>query len=110
VVLGALPFVALGFAIGNVINPTGVGPIINLSFFALSFASGIFVPLSQLPDVLQNIAPYSPFYLLGQLAWHAIGAQTGSISNAIWLLALYGIIFFGLAVFAFRREEQHTFG
>lgn len=110
VVLGALPFVALGFAIGNVINPTGVGPIINVSFFVLSFASGIFVPLSQLPDVLQNIAPYSPFYLLGQLAWHAVGAQSGSIGNAVWLLALYGIIFFGLAVFAFRREEQHTFG
>ncbi|HEV2581598.1 MAG TPA: ABC transporter permease [Ktedonobacteraceae bacterium] len=56
-VLGVLPFILFGFAIGNVVNPTGAAPIINLSFFVLAFASGVFVPLSQLPDVLQNIAP-----------------------------------------------------
>ena len=109
-VLGVLPFILLGFAIGQVINPNGAAPIVNLSFFILAFASGIFVPLSQLPDVLQNIAPYSPFYRLGQLAWNAVGVQTSSISEAIWLLALYAVVFFALAVLAYRREEQNTFG
>jgi ABC-2 type transport system permease protein len=107
-VLGVLPFILLGFAIGNVVNPTGATPIINLSFFVLAFASGIFVPLSQLPDVLQNIAPYSPFYRLAQLAWSAVGVQSESIGEAIWLLALYTIIFFSLAIFAYRREERHS--
>jgi ABC-2 type transport system permease protein len=109
-VLGVLPFILLGFAIGQVINPTGAAPIVNLSFFILAFASGIFVPLSQLPDVLQNIAPYSPFYRLGQLAWNAVGVQTGSIGEAVWLLALYAVVFFGLALYAYRKEERHTFG
>ena len=109
-VLGVLPFILLGFAIGNMVNPTGATPIINLSFFILAFASGIFVPLSQLPDVLQNIAPYSPFYRLAQLAWNAVGVQTGSIVDAVWLLALYGVVFFGLAIFAYRIEERHSFG
>jgi ABC-2 type transport system permease protein len=109
-VLGVLPFILLGFAIGNVVNPTGATPIINLSFFILAFASGVFVPLSQLPDVLQNIAPYSPFYRLGQLAWNAVGVQTGSIGDAVWLLLLYSAVFFGLAIFAYRSEERHSFG
>ena len=109
-VLGVLPFILLGFAIGNVVNPTGATPIINLSFFVLAFASGVFVPLSQLPDVLQNIAPYSPFYRLAQLAWNAVGVQTGSIIDAVWLLALYGVVFFGLAILAYRTEERHSFG
>jgi ABC-2 type transport system permease protein len=109
-VLGVLPFILLGFAIGQVINPTGAAPIINLSFFVLSFASGVLVPLSQLPNALQTIAPYSPFYRLGQLAWHAVGVQTSSIGEAVWLLALYGVVFFTLALFAYRREERHTFG
>jgi ABC-2 type transport system permease protein len=109
-VLGVLPFIALGFVIGNVVNPAGATPIINLSFFILAFASGVFVPLSQLPDVVQNIAPYLPFYRLGQLAWNAVGVQTGSIGDAVWLLALYGIVFFGLAIFAYRIEEQRSFG
>jgi ABC-2 type transport system permease protein len=109
-VLGVLPFILLGFAIGNVVNPTGATSIINLSFFILAFASGIFAPLSQLPDVLQNIAPYSPFYRLAQLAWNAVGVQTGSIGEAVWLLALYGVVFFALAILAYRTEERHSFG
>jgi ABC-2 type transport system permease protein len=109
-VLGVLPFIVLGFAIGNVVNPTGATPIINLSFFILAFASGVFVPLSQLPDGLQTIAPYSPFYRLAQLAWNAVGVQTGSIGDAVWLLALYGVVFFGLAILAYRSEERHSFG
>jgi ABC-2 type transport system permease protein len=109
-ILGVLPFILLGFALGNMINPTGAAPIFNLSFFVLAFASGIFVPLSQLPDILQKIAPYSPLYRLGQLAWHAVGVPTGSISDAIWQLAIYTIIFFSLALYAYRREERHTFG
>lgn len=109
-VLGVLPFILLGFALGQVISPAGAAPIVNLSFFALAFASGIFVPLSQLPTVLQNIAPYSPFYRLSQLAWNAAGVQTGSITEAVWLLALYAVLFFAVALYAYRREEQHTFG
>jgi ABC-2 type transport system permease protein len=108
--LGVLPFILLAFAIGQVINPTGATSLINLSFFALAFASGIFVPISQLPTILQNIAPYSPFYRLGQLAWSAVGVQTGSIGGAVALLALYAVVFFVLAIIAYRKEERHTFG
>ena len=108
--LGVLPFILLSFALGQVINPTGAAPLVNLSFFALAFASGIFVPLSQLPDVVQNLAPYSPFYCLGQLAWNAIGVPTGSMTNAIWLLLLYGVVFYALALLAYRREDRNTFG
>ena len=110
-VLGVLPFILLGFAIGLVINPTGATPIVNLSFFILAFASGVFVPLSQLPQVVQNLAPYSPFYRLAQLAWNAVGAQTtGSIGEAVLLLALSAVVFFALALYAYRKEERYTFG
>jgi ABC-2 type transport system permease protein len=108
--LGALPFVALGFAIGNVVSPTSAAPIINLSFFVFAFASGIFAPLSQLPDIVQSIAPYLPLYRLAQLAWSAVGVQTGSIGEASGLLLLYGVFFIGFAIFAYRAEERRAFG
>ena len=108
--LGILPFLLLGFAIGNVVSPTSATPIVNLSFFVLSFASGVFVPLTQLPDIIQNIAPYSPFYRLAQLAWNAVGVQTGSLTPAYWLLALYTVVFGVLALLAYRGEERHSFG
>ena len=108
--LGVVPFLLLGFVLGNVVSPTGATPIINLSFFILAFASGVFVPLSQLPDTLQAIAPYSPFYRLAQLAWHAVGVQTESIAPAVWLLLLYGVVFCVLAIVAYRAEERRSFG
>jgi ABC-2 type transport system permease protein len=92
------------------VNPTGATAVINLSFFILAFASGIFVPLAQLPDVLQNIAPYSPFYRLGQLAWNAVGVPTDPPGAAVGLLALYAVLFFVLALLAYRREERRAFG
>lgn len=108
--LGALPFVALAFAIGNVVNAAAATPIINLSFFAFAFASGIFAPLSQLPDLLQNIAPYLPLYRLAQLGWSVVGVRGVDIGMALMLLVLYALVFFGLAAFAYRTEERHTFG
>ena len=66
--------------------------------------------LSQLPDLLQNIAPYLPLYRLAQLGWNAVGVQTGDIGTALLLLVLYSIVFLGLAIYAYRAEERHTFG
>ncbi|RAQ94095.1 ABC transporter permease [Thermogemmatispora tikiterensis] len=44
--LGVLPFILLGLAIGNLVNPAGATSVLNLSFFILAFASGVFVPLT----------------------------------------------------------------
>jgi len=93
--------------------PTTAAPIINVSFLIFSFASGIFVPLSQLPDFLQNVAPYLPLYRLAQLAWNAVGiqfVQNGSTGEAVLLLILYGVAFLGLAILAYRKDEQRSFG
>jgi ABC-2 type transport system permease protein len=108
--LGALPMVCLAFALGYLVNPTSATSIINLSFLVLSFASGVFVPLAQLPTALQEIAPYSPLYRLAQLAWNAVGVRTGAIGDTVWLLALYGVAFLGLAIVSYRSEEQRSFG
>jgi ABC-2 type transport system permease protein len=108
--LGSLPFIALGFAIGYTANPSAVAPITNVSFLIFSFASGIFVPLSQLPDFIQNIAPYLPLYRLAQLAWNVVGVQSGSLGEAVLILILYGVVFLGLAILAYRVDEQRSFG
>lgn len=109
--LGALPFIALGFAVGYLASPNAAVPIINITFLVLSFASGLFIPKNQLPDFVQQIAPYLPTYRYGQLAWNAIGYDMKEpVSTPIlWLLA-YGIVFVLIAVRAYRREEQKTFG
>lgn len=108
--LGAVPFVALGFCIGYLVNPASAAPITNLSFLVLSFASGIFVPLTQLPTVVQNIAPYLPLYRLAQLGWNTVGVHTDPVSDAIWWLVGYGLVFALAAVLIYRQEERRVFG
>lgn len=108
--LGSLPLIALGFAIGYIINPASAPVVLNLVGLTLSFASGYFAPINEMPHVIQQIAPYLPTFRLGELAWDAIGAQTSDtmLSNILWL-AGYGVVFAALAIWGYGREEQRTF-
>jgi ABC-2 type transport system permease protein len=107
--LGAVPFIALGTFIGYRFNPTAVSPIISIAFFLMAFASGIFVPLSQLPSFVQQVASYLPMYWLAQLGWNAVGAQTTAIGTDVFWLLVYGLVFIAAAILAFWRNEQQTF-
>ena len=109
--LGSLPFIALGFAIGYLANPNAAAPIIQIVFLILSFASGLFIPVTMLPPFVQQIAPYLPTNRFGQLVWDAVGARTHDslLSNIVWL-AGYGLVFVVVASRAYQREEKRSFG
>lgn len=70
--LGTVAFSPMGAAIAYWVRPKAATTIVNLAFLPLAFLSGFFFPLSALPQVLQNIAPYLPTYHFGQLAWAAM--------------------------------------
>jgi len=107
--IGLLPFVALGFATGYIASPSSAAPIINLAYLPLSFASGLFIPLDQLPGFIQKIAPYTPTYHYARLAWSAVGANVGSVGTSIVWLIGYGIAFVTLAIWGYSREQTRTF-
>ena len=56
---GVLAFSALGFAIALLARPRAAAVISNLIFLPLAFASGFFMPLSELPAAMRTIAPWS---------------------------------------------------
>ena len=110
VLLGSIPFIALGFAIGYLSGPNSAVAVINLVYLPTAFASGLFFPKQLLPHFIQNIAPYLPLHFFGQLGWDAIGAPTDGSVTTDWLyLAGYGALFFALALWAYRREESRKF-
>lgn len=106
---GALPLVGLGMAIGYSVSPNAAAAVTNLIYLPMSFASGLFIPVSQLPDFIQKLAPYLPTYHYGQLAWNAIGADTEPMSRAVLYLGIWTVILFGLALRAFRLEQSRKF-
>jgi ABC-2 type transport system permease protein len=106
---GSLPFIALGFAIGYWSGPNAAPAVANLIYLPLSFASGLFVPLDQLPGFVRALAPFLPSYHYAQLAWSALGAGRESLGASLLWLAGYTALFLTLALRAYRREERAKF-
>jgi ABC-2 type transport system permease protein len=110
VLLGSIPFIALGFAIGYLSGPNSAVAVINLIYLPTAFASGLFFPKQLLPSFIQSISPYLPLHFFGQLGWDAVGATTDQSVTSDWLyLAGYGVLFFAIALWAYRREESRKF-
>ena len=106
---GSLPFAALGFWIGYASGPHAAPAVANFVYLPLAFAAGLFLPMRQLPGIVQQIAPYLPTYHLAQLAWGAVGAGSGSVATSLaWLLG-YAALFLALAVRAYTRDQRRKF-
>ncbi|HEX2083099.1 MAG TPA: ABC transporter permease, partial [Xanthomonadaceae bacterium] len=77
-VLGALPFCAIGLYFGTLVSGSAAPALLNLVYLPMAFLSGLWLPLSMLPDVLGRIAPVWPAYHLAQLALKAVGHDQGT--------------------------------
>ena len=109
--LGAVPFCAIGLALGYFAGPNSSPAIVNLIYLPLSFASGLWIPIEMLPATIKNAAPWLPPYHLAQLALSAIGAGRGGATWAHALaLAGFALVGLGVALIGYRREEDKTWG
>jgi len=110
-VAGALPFSAMGLAFGYLVGPNSAPALLNLAWLPMAFASGLWIPISQLPDLIQSVAIALPPYHFVQLALGTIGASEGGspIVHAAALLA-FTLLFLVVATWGFRRDEGRTYG
>lgn len=108
--LGAIPFLALGFAIGYSVSSNAAPAVVNMIALPMYFGSGLFIPLEQLPSFIRGLAPYLPPYHYGQLVWDAIGRPPDNPlwQSAAWL-AGYTLVFAAIAVRAYRADESKKF-
>jgi len=109
--LCSIPFVGLGFGLGYLAGPNSAPAVTNLIYLPTAFASGLFFPLHLLPQFLQNIAPYLPLYRGAQLVWDSVGAPIagGSLQDDWFYMGAYTVIFFALALWAYRRDQGRKF-
>ncbi|GMA14795.1 ABC transporter permease [Deinococcus metallilatus] len=102
--LGMVSLIALGLCIGFLANPTSASVIAQIISVLVSFGSGLFVPLDQLPKFVQNLAPYLPSYHLAQIGWNTLAGQGNDAPHWVWL-AGYTLVFALVAAWAYRRDE-----
>lgn len=110
-VAGALPFCAMGLAFGYLVGPNSAPAVLNLVYLPMAFASGLWIPISQLPALVQAAAPFLPPYHFAQLALGTFGASEGG-SPVVHLAALaaFTVAFLAVAAWGYRRDEGRTYG
>ena len=110
VAIGCLPMLGLGLSIGYGASPTSAPALASLLYLPIAFASGLFIPLSQLPEFVRAVARYLPLYHEGQLGWITVGAGDESRLAAVLWVAGWSIALLTLTARAYRRDAQRKFG
>src|SRR5690606_24297284 len=104
-VSGVLPFAAIGLYAGTLVGGSGAPALLNVLHLPMAFLSGLWLPLSMLPDWLGRLAPVWPAWHLGQLALKVVGHDDG---GALWThlltLCVLTAIFSLLAARRLRRN------
>jgi len=105
-VFGGLPFCLLGLTLGLLLKAESAPAVVNLVYLPMSFLSGLWIPITMLPNFLQSLAEFLPPYHLSQLALKVVALDTGgSVGKHLAILALFSIVFFGLAIMAFNEKS-----
>ncbi|HEV8403377.1 MAG TPA: ABC transporter permease [Candidatus Limnocylindrales bacterium] len=101
----SLVFASFGLFMGYLLPSENVMQVIGpvLAIFALF--GGLFVPLTLLPDVMQQIAPIMPTYGVASIARYPF---VGGDFDPTWLLSVivWTLAFAAAAVFLFQRDTR----
>jgi ABC-2 type transport system permease protein len=106
-ILGSLPFCAIGMYLGLSLKSNSAPATVNLIYLPLGFLSGLWLPISLFPQVMQSFANVLPPYHLAQLALKVIDMDIGA---NVWLhigvLSAYSIVFILLAIKAYYKKDK----
>ena len=110
-VIGALPFCALGFFLGYISSPNSAPAIVNVVAFPMAFCSGLWVPIGALPNSIQQVASVLPAYHLAQMGLSLTDMPTrGSFASHVLALIAMTFVFSVLAWIAWRKDEGKVYG
>lgn len=107
--IGGLPLMALGMAIGYGTSPNTAPALANMIYLPMLFLSGIFVPLKDLPPTIQKIGSVLPTYHYAQLAWATIGVNDESTAVALAWIAGWTVVLFLIAMRLYRLDQDQKF-
>lgn len=103
--LGGLLFFPMGLILGALTTPKTALPVGNLFYLVLSFAGGLWMPPSILPEVVQSFSEKLPTRHFGEILW-----AITSGSHFPWVSFRYLVVFFcislGLAWFLVKRDSK----
>lgn len=104
-VVGALPFVAMGIFIGLIAGKEAAQIVASAVYFILSILGGLWFPTAAMPLLMRHIAYVLPTYRLAHVAWQVIAnGRPGLLDIAI--VAAYFVGFVGLTAGLIGRVRE----
>jgi ABC-2 type transport system permease protein len=103
----ALVFASFGLFLGYLLPSENAMQVIGPLLAVFSLVGGLFVPLSLMPEVVQQIAPYTPTYGVVEIARFPL---LGGSFDPTWLLSVvaWTAAFAVAAALPFRRDTRRT--
>ena len=103
--VGLLPFAALGIMLGHLVGVDALGPAIGGTSGLLSFLGGAWFPLSS--GFMHDVAQALPSYWLVQSSSVALGGGGWSVTG--WLVVgAWTVALAAAAVLAYRRDTERA--
>jgi ABC-2 type transport system permease protein len=104
--VGLIPFAALGIFMGHVLTADSVGPTIGGVTALLSILGGVWFPISS-NGVLHTIAQALPSYWLVQAAHVGLGGHAWGVTGWV-VMAAWTVVAARLAMRAYARDTDRT--
>ncbi len=104
ILLGTLPFLALGTLIGTMKRVDTAAGVSNLIYMILAISGGLWMPMEIMPDIIQKIGKWLPSFNFGNGAWQIIRGNNPEFLNVIILIS-YLILFMVLSGYIRRKQE-----
>lgn len=108
IVLGTALFAGFGIVVANFVkNEESAMNAVGVITFPLMFVSGTLIPVENMPWFLQYLAKVSPLtYLSEGLRSSMITGNTGNAATDLAIVAVLGVILFGVGVATFSWKED----
>jgi ABC-2 type transport system permease protein len=106
-VLGSLPFAALGILLGYLFDVNSAQGAVMITNFGLAILGGLWAPTQAFPDALVTIAKVLPSYHFANLGRAIVAARTPDVVD-IAVLVGYAVVIGGLVFWRYRSEEQRA--
>jgi ABC-2 type transport system permease protein len=105
ILVGLIPFAALGILLGHLLTQDAVGPAIGGTTALFAFLGGVWFPITN--GTLKDIAELLPSYWLVQAAHIGIGGHTWSRTGWI-VIVVWTVVAARLARIAYRRDTKRV--
>ena len=103
ILVGLIPFAALGILIGHLLNADSIGPALGGGTALFALLGGVWFPIGS--GVMHDVAQALPSYWLVQASRVAVGGETWGPRG--WLVvAAWSVVLAVLAARAYRRDTH----